>query len=91
VEGSRCLPVVEVSRWLGRAQPTITLNVYGDWAAETADKSVAKAGGARCGCRSAEALGLSPTRRPTSHRPWGRARSGWPYGSPGEFALLVRH
>jgi hypothetical protein len=22
-------------RWLGHAQPTITLNVYGDWAPET--------------------------------------------------------
>ena len=25
------VPVVQVSRWLGHAQPTITLNVYGDW------------------------------------------------------------
>lgn len=29
--------VVQVSRWLGHAQPTITLNVYGDWVPETAD------------------------------------------------------
>jgi integrase len=31
------VPVVQVSRWLGHAQPTITLNVYGDWVPETAD------------------------------------------------------
>ncbi|HSS23048.1 MAG TPA: site-specific integrase, partial [Mycobacterium sp.] len=29
--------VVQVSRWLGHAQPTITLNVYGDWVPETVD------------------------------------------------------
>lgn len=23
--------VVQVSRWLGHAQPTVTMNVYGDW------------------------------------------------------------
>lgn len=28
------VPVVQVSRWLGLAQPTITLNVYGDWVPE---------------------------------------------------------
>lgn len=31
------VPVVQVCRWLGHAQPTITLNVYGDWVPETAD------------------------------------------------------
>ena len=31
------VPVVQVSRWLGHAQPTITLNIYGDWVPETAD------------------------------------------------------
>ena len=31
------VPVVQVSRWLGHAQPTITLNVYGDWVPETVD------------------------------------------------------
>ena len=31
------VPVVQVSRWLGHAQPTITINVYGDWVPETAD------------------------------------------------------
>jgi integrase len=31
------VPVVQVSRWLGHAQPTITLNVYGDWVPETVE------------------------------------------------------
>ena len=31
------VPVVQLSRWLGHEQPTITLNVYGDWVPETAD------------------------------------------------------
>ncbi len=29
--------VAQVSRWLGHAQPTITLNVYGDWVPETVE------------------------------------------------------
>jgi hypothetical protein len=31
------VPVVQVSHWLGHAQPTITLNVYGDWVPETVE------------------------------------------------------
>jgi integrase len=31
------VPVVQLSRWLGHAQPTITLNVYGDWVPETVE------------------------------------------------------
>jgi integrase len=31
------VPVVQVSRWLGHAQPTITLNTYGDWVPETVE------------------------------------------------------
>ena len=27
----------QVSRWLGHAQPTITLNVYGDWVPDSVD------------------------------------------------------
>jgi hypothetical protein len=29
--------MVQVSRCLGRAQPTITLNVYGDWVPDTVE------------------------------------------------------
>jgi integrase len=28
------MQVAQVSRWLGHVQPTITLNVYGDWVPE---------------------------------------------------------
>ena len=31
------VPAVQVSRWLGHAQPTITLNVYGDCVPETVE------------------------------------------------------
>ncbi len=29
--------VAQVSRWLGHAQPTTTLNIYGDWVPESVD------------------------------------------------------
>ena len=29
--------VVQVSRWLGNAQPTVTMNVYGDWVPDEAE------------------------------------------------------
>jgi integrase len=29
--------IAQVSRWLGHAQPTITLNVYGDWVPDNVD------------------------------------------------------
>lgn len=29
--------VVQVSRWLGYVQPTVTMNVYGDWAPDKAE------------------------------------------------------
>jgi integrase len=60
------VPVVQVSRWLGHAQPTITINVYGDWVPETVENPLPEAGGAQ-GRRAVATPGqrLRPISRPT--------------------------
>ena len=54
------VPVVQVSRWLGHAQPTITFNVYGDWVPETVDNPLPEpvARNVVCRCGTATAVEL---------------------------------
>jgi integrase len=60
------VPVVQVSRWLGHAQPTITINVYGDWVPETVENPLPEAGGAQGrGAVATPGQRLRPISRPT--------------------------